>query len=64
MQVNGDLNNSYDLMKELSNVSSDKQVFNALKDIQFEIDSAKKLQLQNAARSMREDLNFIIKLTS
>jgi hypothetical protein len=53
MQVNGDLNNSYDLMKELSNVSSDKQVFNALKDIQFEIDSAKKLQLQNAARSMR-----------
>ncbi len=53
MQVNGDLNNSYDLMKELSNVSSDKQVFNSLKDIQFEIDSAKKLQLQNAARSMR-----------
>ena len=40
-------------MKELSNVSSDKQVFNALKDIQFEIDSAKKLQLKNAARSMR-----------
>ena len=51
MQANGDLDNAYNFMKEISEKTADKQSVTALKDIQFEIDSAKKLQAQNSARN-------------
>ena len=54
MQANGDLENAYNFMKEISNKTADKQSITALKDIQFEIDSAKKLQAQNSARSLAQ----------
>ena len=52
MQANGDLDKAFNFMKEISDKTADKQSISALKDIQFEIDSAKKLQAQNAARSL------------
>ena len=51
MQAAGDLDNAYNFMKEISTLTGDKQSINALRDIQFEINSAKKLKAQNEARS-------------
>ena len=51
--VSGDIADRMgEMMKEISDKTADKQSISALKDIQFEIDSAKKLQAQNAARSL------------
>ena len=54
LQAQGDLYGARDIMTELANSTADKRAVKALKNIQSEINSAQKLEAQNASRQAVE----------